>query len=169
MTKKFLSKILNEFRTKDFLENSQYYNELSPRMKKVVGAILTNIDEKDLIKGLDNKIKESVIKYKISEKDLQNYIEMYDWLTALGFPREFSQFAALKEPEQASRLLSKYSDLTIVLHTNKSNPNYRIRFTDCFPTSLSSIGFDATPTGMDPIVVDATYQFRGQFDIEKIV
>ena len=75
MTKKFLSKILNEFRTKDFLENSQYYNELSPRMKKVVGAILTNIDEKDLIKGLDNKIKESVIKYKISEKDLQNYID----------------------------------------------------------------------------------------------
>ena len=75
MTKKYLSKILNEFRTKDFLENSQYYNELSPRMKKVVGAILTNIDEKDLIKGLDNKIKESVIKYKISEKDLQNYID----------------------------------------------------------------------------------------------
>ena len=75
MTKKFLSKILNEFRTKDFLENSQYYKELSPRMKKVVGSILTNIDEKDLIKGLDNKIKESVIKYKISEKDLQNYID----------------------------------------------------------------------------------------------
>ena len=75
MTKKFLSKILNEFRTKDFLENTQYYKELSPRMKKVVGSILTNIDEKDLIKDLDNKIKESVIKYKISEKDLQNYID----------------------------------------------------------------------------------------------
>ena len=75
MTKKFLSKILNEFRTKDFLENSQYYKELSPRMKKVIGSILTNIDEKDLIKDLDNKIKESVIKYKISEKDLQNYID----------------------------------------------------------------------------------------------
>ena len=75
MKKKFLSKILNEFRTKDFLENSQYYKELSPRMKKVIGSILTNIDEKDLIKDLDNKIKESVIKYKISEKDLQNYID----------------------------------------------------------------------------------------------
>tara|TARA_B100000315_G_scaffold143024_1_gene132028 strand:+ start:104 stop:364 length:261 start_codon:yes stop_codon:yes gene_type:complete len=75
MKKKFLSKILKEYRTKDFLESSQYYKELSPRMKKVVGSILTNIDEKDLIKDLDNKIKESVIKYKISEKDLQNYID----------------------------------------------------------------------------------------------
>ena len=105
----------------------------------------------------------------IVDEDLTNYTEVYNWLTALGFPREYSQFAALKEPSAASKTLSKYSDLTIVLHTNKSNPNYRIRFTDCFPTSLSSIGFDATPTGMDPIVVDATFNFRGMFDIEKIV
>ena len=105
----------------------------------------------------------------IVDEDLTNYTEVYNWLTALGFPREYGQFAALKEPSAASRLLSKYSDLTIVLHTNKSNPNYRIRFTDCFPTSLSSIGFDATPTGMDPIVVDATFNFRGMFDIEKII
>ena len=105
----------------------------------------------------------------IVDEDLTNYTEVYNWLTALGFPREYGQFAALKEPESASKTLSKYSDLTIGLHTNKSNPNYRIRFTDCFPTSLSSIQFDATPTGMDPIVVDATFNFRGMFDIEKIV
>ena len=105
----------------------------------------------------------------IVDEDLQNYISVYNWLTALGFPRDYKQFAILEEPAAASKTLSKYSDLTIVLHTNKSNPNYRVKFTDCFPTSLSSIQFDATPTGMDPIVVDATYQFRGQFDIEKIV
>jgi hypothetical protein len=104
----------------------------------------------------------------IVDEDLQNYISIYEWLTALGFPREYGQFAALKEPSTGSEQ-TKYSDLTIVLHTNKSNPNYRIRFTDCFPTSLSSIQFDATPTGMDPIVVDATFNFRGQFDITKIV
>ncbi len=75
MTKKFLSKILKEYRTKDFLESSQYYKELSPRMKEVVGAILKNINEQDLIKDLDNKIKEAVIKYKISEKDLHSYID----------------------------------------------------------------------------------------------
>ena len=104
----------------------------------------------------------------IVDEDLQNYISIYEWLTALGFPREYGQFAALKEPSTGSAE-TKYSDLTIILHTNKSNPNYRIRFTECFPTSLSSILFDATPTGMDPIVVDATFNFRGQFDIEKII
>ena len=104
----------------------------------------------------------------IVDEDLQNYISIYEWMTALGFPREYGQFAVLKEPSTGSTT-TKYSDLTIVLHTNKSNPNYRIRFTDCFPTSISSIQFDATPTGMDPIIVDATFNFRGQFDIEKIV
>ena len=89
-------------------------------------------------------------------------------MTALGFPREYDQFAALKTISSGSEE-TKYSDLTIVLHTNKSNPNYRVKFTDCFPTSLSSIQFDSTPTGMDPIVVDATFNFRGMFDIEKIV
>ena len=89
-------------------------------------------------------------------------------MTALGFPREYAQFAALKKESSGSEN-TKYSDLTIILHTNKSNPNYQISFTDVFPTSLSSIQFDATPTGMDPIIVDATFNFRGQFDIEKIV
>ena len=107
----------------------------------------------------------------ILDEDLQNYIEMYNWMTALGFPRDYSQFRSLQKPLQdaAGQEDSKYSDLTIVLHTNKSNPNYRIRFTECFPTSLSSIQFDATPSGMDPIVVDATFNFRGMFDIEKII
>ena len=105
----------------------------------------------------------------IVDEDLTNYIEVYNWLTALGFPREYSQFAALKESESASKLLSKYSDLTVILHTNKSNPNYKIVFTDCFPTSLGSIQLDSTPTGMDPIVVDATFNFRGMFDIIKII
>ena len=104
----------------------------------------------------------------IVDEDLLNYREIYDWMTALGFPREYGQFAALQEQSTGSTL-TKYSDLTIVLHTNKSNPNYKIKFTDCFPTSLSSIQFDSTPTGMDPIVVDATFNFRGMFDIAKVV
>ena len=89
-------------------------------------------------------------------------------MTSLGFPRDYAQFRTLKQPVDAGKTDSLYSDLTISLYTNKSNPNYRIRFTDCFPTSLSSIQFDSTPTGMDPIIVDATFNFRGMFDIEKV-
>ena len=55
------------------------------------------------------------------------------------------------------------------MHTNKSNPNYKISFSDVFPTALSSVQLDATVTTIEPLVVDATFNFRGQFDINKLV
>ena len=105
----------------------------------------------------------------IVDEDLTNYTEVYNWLTALGFPREYSQFSALQEASTISESASKYSDMSILLHTNKANPNYQIKFTDVFPTSLSAVQFDTTASALDPIVVDATFAFQGMFDIEKIV
>ena len=105
----------------------------------------------------------------ILDEDLQNYREMYTWMTALGFPREYNQFTQLQEAKTISETASKYSDMSILLHTNKSNPNYEIKFTDVFPTSLSAVQFDTTASSLDPIVVDATFAFQGMFDIQKIV
>ena len=105
----------------------------------------------------------------ILDEDMQNYIEMYNWMTALGFPREYGQFSALQDASTISESESKYSDMSILLHTNKSNPNYQIKFSDVFPTSLSAVQFDTTASSLDPIVVDATFSFQGMFNIEKIV
>ena len=54
----------------------------------------------------------------IVDEDLQNYIEIYNWMTALGFPRDYSQFQVLKDIviDAASQPDSKYSDLTIILY-----------------------------------------------------
>ena len=38
----------------------------------------------------------------IVDEDLQNYISIYEWLTALGFPREYGQLAELKEQSTGS-------------------------------------------------------------------
>ena len=117
---------------------------------------------------LAKKIGFELIEWVIDE-DLKNYREMYTWMTSLGFPREYGQFSALQEAKTISETASKYSDMSILLHTNKSNPNYQIKFTDVFPTSLSAVQFDTTASSLDPIVVDATFAFQGMFDIEKIV
>ena len=106
----------------------------------------------------------------ILDEDMQNYIEIYNWLTALGFPKDYTQFAALKTTENLpGESDSFYSDIDIIMHTNKSNPNYKISFSDVFPTALSSVQLDATVTTIEPLVVDATFNFRGQFDINKLV
>ena len=106
----------------------------------------------------------------ILDEDIQNYLEIYNWLTAIGFPRDYTQFAALKRTENfPTETEGLYSDIDIMLQTNKSNPNYIIKFQDVFPTALSSIQLDSTATTIEPIVVDAAFNFRGQFDIEKIL
>ena len=105
----------------------------------------------------------------ILDEDIQNYIEIYNWLTAIGFPKDYTQFAGLRRTENfPTQTDSLYSDIDIMLLTNKSNVNYKISFHDIFPTSLSSLNFDVTTTTLDPIIVDATFNFRGQFEIDKI-
>ena len=105
----------------------------------------------------------------ILDEDMQNYIEIYNWLSALGFPKSYDQFSALKRAEKfPSETDSLYSDINIMLLTNKNNPNYQVTFHDIFPTSLGSLNFDAAATTIEPIVVDATFNFRGQFEISKI-
>jgi len=103
----------------------------------------------------------------ILDEDMQNYTEIYNWLTALGFPRDYEQFKTLKPASEASQYLSMFSDVNIILNTNKSNPNYKITFNDCFPTSLSSVQFDTSVSALEPIIVDATFNFKGMFNIEK--
>ena len=103
----------------------------------------------------------------IVDEDLQNYTEIYSWLTALGFTRDYEQFKTLKPASEASQYLSMFSDVNIILNTNKSNPNYKITFNDVFPTSLSSVQFDTSVSALEPIIVDATFNFKGMFHIEK--
>ena len=105
----------------------------------------------------------------ILDEDMQNYIEIYNWLSALGFPKSYDQFSALKRAEKfPTETDSLYSDINIMLLTNKNNPNYQVTFHDIFPTSLSSLNFDSAVDTIEPMVVDATFNFRGQFEISKI-
>ena len=103
----------------------------------------------------------------ILDEDMQNYTEIYTWLTALGFPRDYEQFKTLKPESEASQYSSMFSDVNIILHTNKSNPNYKVTFNDVFPTSLSAVQFDTSVSALEPIIVDATFNFKGMFHIEK--
>ena len=105
----------------------------------------------------------------ILDEDMQNYTEIYSWLTALGFPRDYEQFKTLKPASEASEYASMFSDMDIMLQTNKSNPNYKITFNDVFPTSLSSVQFDTSVSALEPIVVDATFNFKGMFNISKLI
>ena len=97
----------------------------------------------------------------IVDEDMQNYLELYNWLHALGFPERYAQY-----DNQTGKDIK--SDVNIIIHTNKSNPNYSIVFKDVFPIQLGVINFDTNNTDLEPIVVDATFKYTGTFDVSKL-
>ena len=103
----------------------------------------------------------------IVNEDLSNYLEIYNWMIAIGFPDNHNQFNLDQSLKNNSDNTIR-SDMNIVITTNKSNPNYSITFRDAFPVSLGSIELDAAATSLEPILVDATFEFVGSFSIEKI-
>jgi len=102
-------------------------------------------------------------------EDLSNYMEIYNWLIAIGFPDEFPQFNLNGDSiSSPSAYGDMKSDMNVMIQTNKSNVNYNITFKDAFPTSIGNIPLDATATDLQPIVVDATFKYTGSFTIEKV-
>ena len=95
------------------------------------------------------------------EGDVLEFEELYNWLQSIGFPDKYSQYD--------NETLEIKSDMNILLHTNKSNPNYSIVFKDVFPVSLGTISFDTNATALDPIVIDATFKYTGAFTVSKLI
>jgi hypothetical protein len=94
------------------------------------------------------------VTFKVGE-DLANYLEIYNWMLALGHPDGYSQYENIK------------SDATVIILASSKRPSIAVNFTDCYPTSISSIDFDSTITDIQYVTVDATFKFA-RFNYEMI-
>lgn len=119
------------------------------------------------IEGDKINFEQLSISFIVSE-DFSNYLEIYNWLISIGFPEKFEQFSLKESLAQSSSTSGLRSDMSVIINTNKSNPNYEITFKDAFPVSLGSITFGSNVTSVEPISVSATFAYAGQFNINKI-
>lgn len=105
------------------------------------------------------------ITFKVDE-DFQNYLEIHNWIRALGFPEEFEERRAIsKNPEYTGAGL--YSDLSLIILNSLKNPNYEFTFRNAFPTDLSSIDFDTSSEDVDYVTASVTFKYM-LFDITKL-
>lgn len=110
------------------------------------------------------------------------YSALFKWIEGLGFPANHQQFIDLKEnwldamkypliKEELREKIGRYASLSYdqssfqfseaTLHVLDSQFNEVIeaRFIDLFPTSLSSLDYDATASSNDPIICDVNFSF----------
>ena len=113
----------------------------------------------------------------IVDENLENYIEMHTWLTAIGFPKDKSQFrnfrSATSNVASATRGESNdigdvkpstperamYSDAVMTILTNKNNPVVECRFADVFPTSLSGLTYSQNQTDVEYLTAAVTFKY----------
>ena len=97
------------------------------------------------------------IQFKVDE-DLQNYLEIFNWLQALGKPESTDQYAALESiPLYSGEGL--YSDASIVTLTGIKNANYEFNCRDTFPISLSEMTLGTTDSNVNYVAASAEFNF----------
>jgi len=104
------------------------------------------------------------VKFLVNE-NLENYLEIQNWIRGLGYPEKLSQFAdlensgTLSNPNYVNRAQNIYSDGTLQILTSSSIPNFQISFKDLFPYSLGTLTFDATQTDIQYFTADVGFKY----------
>jgi hypothetical protein len=95
------------------------------------------------------------------DEDLENWRELYDWMTGIGFPVDYDQHKNQKNDKQI------YSDATLTILNSNMMPNYLIIFKDLFPTDISDITFDSSSAEATPIKATASFRYLS-YTYEKV-
>ena len=97
----------------------------------------------------------------IVDEDLRNYMEIHNWIRALGIPQsaqerqDWNNKYARLSPSQETR----FSDATLQVLNNNNIVNFDVVFKSLFPISLSTVNFDVTGTDNEYFTASATFEY----------
>ena len=145
---------LVKFPKVDFFSNSARIPELNLELTQQA-SYLKNI----AVPGERLTYGDFTLRFLVDE-NMENYLSVYNWLTGLGFPETTKEFANLikdkdgqKDPKEA------FCDGTLRILNSNYREVAKVKFTDLFPISLSSLDFDATNTDVQYFTAEATFKY----------
>ncbi len=99
------------------------------------------------------------LRFRVSE-DMENYLELYNWMVGLGHPETLEQYKDLYEDGNvAEHNHGIVSDGTIIVLSSHANGNVRLNFQDLFPVSLSPLQFDVTVQDVEYMECDVSFNY----------
>jgi hypothetical protein len=110
---------------------------------------------------------EFTVTYKVDE-DLKNYLEIYNWMVALGFPDNFEQYRVADISRKGSNSgsidrmtgLGLISDATLTILSSAMNPLHNVVFENMFPTSLAELEFTTTDSDINYLTSTVTFAYQ---------
>ena len=97
----------------------------------------------------------------IVDEDLRNYMELHNWIRALGTPdtiQERREWVNSNSDVVGSQDF-KVSDGTLQVLNNNNIANFDVVFKDLFPTQLSTLDFNVTTTDSEFLTASVTFQY----------
>ena len=99
------------------------------------------------------------------DEDLQNYQEIQNWIRGLGFPESLEEIYDLQDEtigtarDGNTGTMNLYSDGTLTILDAMQHENFKVKFQDLFPYSLSTIQFDATLSDTEYFTAEVSFKY----------
>ena len=121
----------------------------------------------------------------IVDEYLENYLSIHEWMTAIGFPKNRTQFSQFKSntsntPSTASSPSNDigdvqkptssnalFSDATLTILSNKNNPIVNVFFRDLYPVAMTGLSYNQAATDVEYLTAEITFAYQ-LFEIETI-
>jgi hypothetical protein len=174
----------NQIQNRNFLSPTGFKFVLNKAPKVAFFANTGNIPRLDLgttaqpnylrdipVPGDKMEFEDLTLRFLVDE-NLENYMEIQNWLRGLGFPESLTEIYDLQNNTKGvvnkqNRMENIYSDGTLeVLNSNK-NLNFKVIFKDMFPYSLSSLDFDATSEDIEYFTAEASFKYSMYNIVDK--
>ena len=126
--------------------------------------------------GDKNTFGDFTIRFLISE-NMSNYLELFEWLIALGFPNNYNQYKSFTGDRLSRFPFYKngrgdteslaLSDGTLTILDSNNVPKTNIILKDLFPVSVEALDFDVTSSAVEYFVGIASFKYTS-FTIEAL-
>lgn len=104
------------------------------------------------------------VSFKVDE-NLENYLEMLNWIKGITFPNDFSQYRTASTTQTRDGI---YSDGALIILSNGGRPCLEYTFQDMFPINLSPITLNTQDEDVQYISAQVSFKIR-DFQIRSLL
>ena len=114
------------------------------------------------IPGDKLEFEDFTVRFLVDE-NLENYMEIQNWMRGLGYPESLNEIYNLQKEKSntvnSEKIMNIYSDGSLIALNSTNNIIFKVTFNDMFPVYLSSLQFDATDTSGEYFTAEVTFKY----------
>lgn len=100
----------------------------------------------------------------IVDENLENYMQIQNWMRGLGYPESLNEIYNLQKQEtnlntSLNKQMNIYSDGTLQALNSNNRVQFEVVFKDMFPYSLSALEFDSTNADIEYFTAEVSFKY----------